>query len=322
MAGTVMTAMGSVSTEELGVTSMHDHLLSAMPGWQFDASYVYDKEAVLKKCVEEVNAAKALGLTSMVEASTMDITRDPELYRAVQKETGVNIICTTGLYTEADGQFVYWKYLMGVKGYDHAVKSLADSYIKDITVGMEDTDVKCGLVKVAVGPATITKVEEVAIHAAVLAQKETGVPIISHTGHPTMGATLADMLLEKGADPKKTLIGHMCDTDDIDTIETVLKKGVWVGLDRFGLSMIFDDEKKVTTLCKLVKMGYVDQIVVGHDYTVYNHAQSLMPDIDMPNFNLCGLFKTFIPKFKENGLTDEEINKIMVENPKRIFEGV
>jgi len=136
---------------------------------------------------------------------------------------------------------------------------------------------------------------------------------------------MAAMLIEKGADPKKTMIGHMCDTDDIDCLVDVLKHGVYIGLDRFGLNMIFPDEKKCQTLCRLVEMGYINQILLGHDCTIHNHAGDLIPEerlATMPDWNMSGMFRTFIPRCKELGLTDEQVKVLLVDNPKRFFEGV
>jgi len=234
------------------------------------------------------------------------------------------VICATGLYTEAEGNSAFWRLLSSYKGYDEALKRLTDSYIHDINVGIGNTDVKCGLLKLSAGKGYISKLEELSIHAGVLAQKATGAPIISHTGQAAIGPNMATMLLERGADPQKTLIGHMCDTDDIDCLERTLKQGVYIGLDRFGLNMIFPDEKKCQVLYQLVQKGYIEQILVGHDCTIHNHAGNLSPDAmlaTMPDWNMSGLFRTFIPRLMELGLTEAQVRKLLVDNPRKFFEG-
>ena len=95
-----MTVAGPIDASALGVTSMHEHLLIGMPGWEYDTSYKYDRKTVVKKCVEQVLAAKEYGLNSFVDATPSDLSRDPELFKAIWQETGVNVICATGLYTK------------------------------------------------------------------------------------------------------------------------------------------------------------------------------------------------------------------------------
>ena len=324
MSHQVMTALGPVSTEALGMTSMHEHLVVGMPGWEYDATYTYDRKEALKICTEQVLAAKEFGLRTFVDATPTDLARDPEMMKAIQGETGVNVLCAAGLYTEAEGNSAFWRILSTYQGYDEALKRLTDSYIHDITVGIQGTDVKCALLKLSAGKGSISKLEELSIHAGVLAHRETGAPIISHTGSADVGPVLAEMLLERGADPKKTMIGHMCDTDDLDCLERTLKQGVYVGLDRFGLSMIFSDERKCQMLCKLVELGYEDRILLGSDRTIYNHAGDPIPEdvmATMPDWNMSGLFRTFLPRCRELGLTEAQVRKLLVDNPKRFFEG-
>ncbi len=318
----VMTALGPIAVEDMGVTSSHEHLLLGMPGWEYDASYTYDRRAVADKCIAQVKEAQKYGLQTLVDATPMDLSRDPELYKMVQGETGLNVICATGLYTEPEGNSAFWRLLAKYRGYDEALKRLTNAYLTDVSKGMHGSDVRCGVLKIATGKGAIAPIEELSIHAACLTQKELGTPIISHTAEASMGPATAKMLLEKGADPKKTMIGHMCDTDELDCVIECLKMGFYVGLDRFGLNMIFTDDNKCVNLVKLVQMGYGDKILIGHDATIHNHVIDLIPDkimATMTNWNLCGLFKTFIPRFKELGLTDAQVSKLMLDNPQRFF---
>jgi len=122
----------------------------------YDSSYTYDRKEVLKKCATQILAAKEFGLNTFVDATPSDLARDPELFKAIQEETGVHVICATGLYTEAEGNSAFWRLLNAYKGYDEALKRLTESYIHDISVGMCSSDVKCGLLKLSVGKGYIT----------------------------------------------------------------------------------------------------------------------------------------------------------------------
>lgn len=320
---TLNTALGAISPDDLGVTSMHEHLLLGMPGWEYDASFTYDRDAVAKLCIEKVNEAKKYGLKTIVDATPMDLCRDIELFKIVQKETGVNIVPSTGLYTQNDGNLVFWKLLAAYRGYDEALNRLTYTYTKEVSEGIGDTGVKAGVIKIATGNP-IEQIEKISIHAAAITQQKTGTPIISHTAAPKFGPETAEILLEKGADPKKTMIGHMCDTPDADLIIRCLDLGFYVGLDRFGLTMSISDEEKCRVLAELIEKGYIDRILLGHDCQIFNQVTDLIPEAmlkKMPDWNLCGLFRSIIPHMKEIGITDDMLHTLFVDNPRRFFAG-
>ncbi len=323
MAKQVSTALGPVPVDSLGITSMHEHLLLGMPGWEYDASFTYDRKAVADLCIEKVNEAKSFGVNTIVDATPMDLCRDVELFKMVQEATGVNIITSSGLYTAADGNCCFWRLLAAYRGYDEALGRLTYTYTKEVTEGIGDTGVRSGVIKVATGKE-IAQIEEISIHAAALTQQKTGVPIISHTAVPAMGRPTAEMMLKKGADPAKSMIGHMCDTADPQLIIDCLDLGFYVGLDRFGLTMSISDEDKCKVLATLLEKGYADKILLGHDCQIFNQVTDLIPEAmlaKMPDWNLCGLFRTIIPHMKEIGITDEDLHTMLVDNPRRFFEG-
>ena len=80
------------------------------------------------------------------------------------------------------------------------------------------------------------------------------------------GPRQVEIFLEEGVDPKKIQIAHTGDTDDLDYIEGLLEKGVWIGLDRYGLPMFLDDEQRDKTTIELLNRGYADRLFVGSDF--------------------------------------------------------
>jgi len=90
-------------------------------------------------------------------------------------------------------------------------------------------------------------------------------------------------------------------------------------------NVVFPDGIKCKSIMKLIEMGYEDRILIGHDYTVHSHGMNFLADAYekmKATFNLHAILTTFIPKLKEMGLTDVQANKLLVDNPRRFFEGV
>lgn len=319
----VNTVLGPVSANELGVTLIHEHLALGYLGWECDAmSPPYDREAAAAACVEALKEAKGYGLKTLVDATASDVGRDIELQKMVSERLGINIICVTGMYTERYGKPGYLKFRSQV--YDITAE-VCETYVKEITQGIGNTGVKAGVIKVATGHGKISSYEEKMLKAAASAQKETGVPIISHTEAGTMGPEQADLLISEGADPKRMAIGHMCGNADLKYHLSVLEKGVYIAFDRLGIDMLFPDKLRKACLMGLLGIGYADKILLSQDYWPYWLGRTFeLPQPAKPllaNWSYVHVFKDIIPALKEAGVSNDKINTMMVENPRRLFDG-
>jgi phosphotriesterase-related protein len=319
----VNTVLGPVSADELGMTLMHEHLVFAYLGWECDAlAPPYDREVATTTCVEALKEAKDCGLKTLVDATATDMGRDVELQKMVSDRLGINIICSTGFYTEKYGKSGYFKFRSQI--YDITTE-LCETMVKEITQGIGDTGVKAGVIKVSTGHARIRPYEESVLKAAARAQKETGVPIITHTEAGTMGPEQADLLISEGADPRRVTIGHMCGNADLNYQSAVLEKGVNVAYDRLGIDVLFPDKLRKACLIALLGIGYADRIVLSQDCWAYRPGRPYeFPDTVKPllaNWSYVHVFKNIIPALREAGVSEDKINKLMVENPRRLLGG-
>ena len=322
--GMINSVLGPISPDKLGTTLMHEHFTFAYPGWFADATMApEDYKAALKTNLGVIKLAKDCGIKTIVDATPNDTGgRNPLLYKDLAKKTGINIICSTGLYTEHEGSPAYWK-TKAVWGMDLA-KMMSELFIKEITEGIGKTGVKAGVIKVGSSPKMTDY--EMAVHkAAVMTQKATGVPIITHTEGPTGGVEQADFLLKEGADPKKVMIGHVSNSKDIEYHKAILAKGVYIAFDRIGLDIItpFDvNAKNVAGLCKL---GFADKIMLSHDtVNVWLGRQTVLPEKfanAFDNWRIDHISKSFLPALRFLGVTDEQIKTMMVDNPRKLFLG-
>ena len=264
------------------------------------------------------------GVNTIVDATTNECGRNVRFLQRLSRETGVNIICSTGYYYEEESAFAYWKFR---QKFTNIEDEIFEMYVQELTKGIEGTDIKAGVIKLASSKNRITEIEEAFFNAAARAQKETGAVIITHTQSGTMGKEQAQLLIGKGADKKKIAIGHMCGNTDIEYHKSVLGQGVYLNLDRFGLQgKLFGtptDEERVDLIEKLIALGYEDKILVGHDtVNVQLGRENIMNDImkeAMKDANLGTLGKKVIPIMEKRGISNSVIEKIFSENPKNIF---
>jgi len=321
----VNTVTGQVSADRLGWTLMHEHFYFAYPGWQADATMApFDRDEALRVGLRVCETLKAAGIQTMVDATPNDTGgREPLLYRELARMTGINIICVTGLFTESRGAPVYWKVKMAY-GADIA-QMIAELFITELVEGIGNTGVRAGLIKVA-SSARMTQYEEETHRAAVMAQKATGAPIITHTDELS-GIEQADFLLRHGADPRKVLIGHVTNSSEVDYHRAILKKGVYICFDRLGVTAAFSasDEVNVRNIATLVKEGYARQIMLSHD-TVSLSLGRVVPNTGSGRQaqavrSVDHISRNIIPALKASGVSDEQIWTMMVENPRRFFTG-
>ncbi len=96
----VQSVLGPISVDALGLTLMHEHLKIGYPGWEVDSTLEFDREAELSEAVGRLSRLRELGVSTFVDPCPMELARDPEFMADVSRESGVHIICATGLYIE------------------------------------------------------------------------------------------------------------------------------------------------------------------------------------------------------------------------------
>ena len=323
-ANVVNTVTGPISPDDLGVTLMHEHILYGYPGWDGDLTIApFDRQAIVDNAVTVLEMIKSFGVTTYVDATALDGARNPEIYKEISEKTGIRIICATGYYYEGEGATAYWKF-RSVLG--DAAQELYELFMKEITVGIRDTGIRAGVLKVGTSKGEITDYEAMMLRVATRVQKETGVPIITHTQEGTMGPEQAALLIAEGADPGKIQIGHMSDNLDLDYQLRTLEQGVYVSWDRMGLQGLVGcpmDEQRYPVMIDLVKRGHGDRMMISHDFIINWLGRPLaLPEEVLPliaNWNPAHLFQNIIPALKAGGVTDAQIDTIIRENPRRLF---
>jgi phosphotriesterase-related protein len=325
MAKSVSTVLGPISPDELGITLIHEHILAGNMGWFVDETrYPFDSETATKAALKVMGELGAYRVKTYVDATPKDIGRNVEFLKQIAEKSKMNIICSTGLYTDATGASCYFKYLASLTD---GVKEIYELFVKEVTEGIENTGIKAGVIKIATGLDTISPYETMVFKAAARVQRECKVPIITHTEAGTMGPEQADLLISEGADPKHIMIGHAGGCADMRYHTNILDRGVYLAFDRMGLDSPMyhagPDSLRLACIIGLISMGYTDRLLISHDYVVHwvgRNAYPLLPKESIKNLYPTHIFKDIIPALKDAGITDSQINTILVENPRRIFQ--
>ncbi|MBI0032908.1 phosphotriesterase [Lactobacillus sp. M0396] len=287
-----------------GITYAHEHI-------PIDRSEVIeDEDALLDSqglVIKELKELYNKGVRNIVEATCRGIGRNVAYAQKVATETGINIVQATGWYQSA---------FLPIEIYQLSVTQLAEMMIKDITVGIKNTDIKAGVIgEIATTKNRWTEQEEKVFNAAVIASKETHTPIMTHTSIGTLGREQVEFFQKKHANLSKVIIGHVDLTGNPNYVLEMLKTGINVEIDTIGKNNYMSDAKRVEIIKAAQDAGFTDQIVMSMDITRKSHLKA------NGGIGYAYLLDSFIPELKAGGVTEEFINKMLVENPQRIFGG-
>jgi len=321
---TVNTVLGPVSADRLGKTLFHEHFVFGYPGFQGDTTMgEFDRGAALRVGINVAEKLMTHGVKTVVDATTNECGRNPELLREISEKTGLQIICSSGYYYEGESAPAYFKFRAGLGDMEAEVHEM---YLREITEGIGKTGVKAGVIKLASSKDVITDYEKVFFRAAAKVQRETGVTIITHTQEGTMGAEQAELLISAGADPRRIVIGHMCGNTNVADHVSVLKTGVFLGFDRFGIEGIVGaplDSVRETMLIGLLGTGYGGQLLLSQDTVNYWLGRPLiLPEIVqqmLAHWHPTNIFENVLPVLRKAGITEEQIDILLIENPGRLF---
>jgi len=319
----VNTVLGPVSSDELGLTLMHEHFFWGLTGYFVDETVApFAPEEAVNTALADMEELKTYGVKTIVDATSNEGGRDPGLLREIAEKSGMNIICSTGLYEEHGGAAPYFRTRSTFPIFD-VIAEIEELFVKEITEGIGKTGVKAGVIKVGTGSGSISEYEERVLKAAARAQKATGVPIITHTEDGTMGPEQVDIFLAGGAEPKQIMIGHCGGSGDVKYHTAILDKGVYIAFDRLGGDMPGKhlDRWRLASIIGLIGIGHAERLIMSHDYVMKLRGRPIPTALMMPNWHWRHIFKDIIPALKKAGIADDTINMIMVENPRRLFAG-
>jgi len=189
MAKKIPTLLGSVGTDEMGFTLIHEHLLFN-PGPE---KYRLTEACFLR---ENIYRAKDRGVRAIVDVTPhRDVHRLKELCR----DTGMHFILSTGYYIEHSP-------LVDPAAYGRSMVEDMAMMERELTEGIESTRIRAGVIKVAGNGSVLTPWEEKVFAAAAKTSVKTRTPICTHAcaGQAAQQKALADA----GADLSHVYYSH------------------------------------------------------------------------------------------------------------------
>lgn len=325
--GVVQTVQGPLDASKLGVTLPHEHICASSAGfWQAWPEFFGGRSNFIAKAVDSLKMARDEGVHTIVDVTPIDAGRDIRLIEEVSRKSGMQIIACTG----------HWL-APSLSMNARTVEELTDFFTLEIERGIEGTDIKPGVIKVATDHEGVTPFLEKALRAAARTSKATGVPVTTHTyAADRVGEKQADIFESEGLNPANVCLGHCDDTDDMNYLTGLAKRGYTIGMDhltwgagadeaRGDKAAVLSWQQRARCVKKLIDAGFGKQIFLSNDWYF---GISIVPSGFMKEkekMNPDGmLFSTrkVVPYLKHIGVSDQAIRAMTVENPRRFFGGV
>jgi len=317
----VNTVKGALNTEQLGVTLMHEHVfvLSAEIMQNFPEPWG-DEEKRVADAIARLNELKARGVDTIVDLTVIGLGRYIPRIQRVSSQTDLNIIVATGVYTYNDVPMYF--HFQGPGTELGGPEFMADMFVRDIEEGIACTGVRAAILKCATDQPGVTPGVERVLRAVAQAHRRTGVPISTHThAHTERGLEQQRIFEEEGVDLSRVVIGHSGDTTDIAYLEKLIANGSYIGMDRFGIDVLLPFEDRVITVAKMCERGHAGKMVLSHDAACFNDwlPEAALPSV-LPNWHFLHIHNDVIPALQQRGVTEQQINTMLVDNPREIFE--
>ena len=341
--GQIQTVLGAIAAEVIGVTLPHEHLLIdftvmfAEPagagdrgrawaplsldnlGWvrqHFNANLDNLRLTDERVARDEILLFKDAGGRTLVDPTPRSLARDPLALARLARATGLNIVMGAGYYVAAAHPPDMSR---------RTVDALTREIVADVTVGAGDTGVLSGLIGEIGCTWPWTDNEKTVMRAAVIAQRETGAPLMIHPGrHPRAPMEIAEFVQKEGGDLRRTIMCHICRTiADVRAVIDLARTGIWLEYDLFGLETSYypynpsfdmpNDGGRMAHVLALIAAGHQDQILMSHDIA-YKTAL-----VKYGGYGYHHLLVNVVPRLRAKGVDDAGLRRLLVENPARAF---
>jgi phosphotriesterase-related protein len=313
---TVETVRGPVELTDLGPTLMHEHIFILQPEALQNYSHVWGKpywneEERFGDAVQKLTRLREGGIHTIVDPTVPGLGRYIPRIQRLNAEVDLNIIVATGVYAFLE--------LPNFFGY-RTPEAIAEFFIREIREGINDTGVKAAFLKCAVERHGIIGDVPRVLEAIAKAAVETGVPVMVHTNSEARtGLPTLEALTSHGVDPRRIVIAHAGDSNDLDYLRAIADTGASLGCDRFGIDLFNPLADRIRTLTALVSEGYADRVHLGHDAACFYDFMVGDPAFADENPDYLLISNKVLPALRDAGVTQEEIDQMLVQNPGAFF---
>lgn len=285
-----------------GPVLAHEHL-------QIDLSERKGPETVLGPQHETditadlAHTARTYGLKGVIDLGADQFGRDPIAYRRIAAGAGLHVVCATGYYWDPITPYAETM----------TIDALRDRMVREITSGIDDTKIRCGVIKIGTGAADPDDAFARIFDFAAQAAQSTGAAVVTHTTKPHQAWWQIERLRAGGLDPARMLISHLHQFGTVADLKQVGRTGVFMGIDQIGFAKGPTYDAYADLVAAACAEGLSGQLIISSDMA--RHARLRRNG----GTSYATIFQEFLPRLRTRGLTEETIETMMQHNPERLL---
>ncbi len=303
----LQTVTGPVNAADIEKVMAHEHFYADFHGPNAAEYMDVNWSAVLGASVNSALELRGQGVNLFIDPTNLGVGRNVLLLRHVSRQTGMHIVCTTGIY----------KSFVPPAMADLSVARVADHFVRELTMGIDGTNITAGFVKIAVSSDAVGEGEAPLHRAAAIAAKETGCSVQMHCPYANVANEVADSMQAEGFKLDRLVWGHSQPSSNEDHLKMV-GRGATVQFDAISADSdpFFngptDDESMLARIENITK-GNPDQVIVSADASTVVHPAKWQYDRDFTYIH-----RYFAAKLAER-LGEDMANHVLRDNVIRAF---
>ncbi len=201
---------------------------------------------------------------------------------------------------------------------------IAAEMIADITVGVQPSGIKAGIIGEIGISAVMTPTEEKVLRAAAQASVETGGSMVIHVDtRGTQANHIVEVLESESARLDRAVLSHQDVVIDIRAQINLARSGACIGYDTLGRDCYIEswiggqqfptDTQRIQALPELIAARCLDRLLVSQDVCMKTQLHRY------GRWGYDHVVVNVLPMMRKAGLTEDQIQTLLVENPKRVL---
>jgi phosphotriesterase-related protein len=278
----------------------HEHLQIDLSAQKGPANKIGAEEA--PAVIEDLVAAKALGLAAITDLSAPGWGRDPAALARISEAAGVKVVCAAGYYWDPFPEIALAS----------SVEQIRDAMIAEIEIGTDRTNIRCGVIKVGTAREPNEPAERL-FKAAAAASRATGAAVITHTSSVGQAAWHIRVLEGAGMDMSHAVISHMGAAKDVSALVEVGRSGVFMGVDKVSFPKGPTNVELAGLVCAACEKGLERQVILSSDVA----RRTMLSRYGGRGYPT--VFRDFVPMLQERGIPAATIETMLRDNPARML---
>ncbi len=198
-----------------------------------------------------------------------------------------------------------------------SVDELADQLVVEIEAGVGESGVRPGIIgEIGTDKPWLSAQEERVHRAAARAAAPDGLAITTHGVLSPVGLDQLRVFEYEGVDPARVVIGHADSYPVLDHYLAIVERGANLEFDFLGMPWAkerHDEVRALDLIRELLSRGHVDRILLSQD--VCNDSQLTA----YGGNGYTHLARSFLPRLRDAGVSEAEIETMTVANPRRLL---